>query len=271
MKAEIKKAVGITAAGLMVVAIICGCYKKEDSDEPTLEDYKSLAIQNQTLADELTEENTQLKVALSAYGESIDTNDDEMFNLYELAPDGSRDSFLSINNKIAVDKSIDYEYEYAAAIEPEIKMTDSISVTPSSNWVARMDGKSIELSHELGIACRIDVFENIMSDYDPLNIKDDALVKYFDGIGCKKVKYSNLYLDSMDAGYEGVSTINIKRKDENGEKQKVETRLISGVIMNSEYIIKYRITFDREKEDTLLELARTLIKSIKVDGISIAY
>ena len=163
-------------------------------------------------------------------------------------------TFNSINNKIMFMSDFRYPDSKPAPASSKIEITESISISPTSNWICTLNGASIELNHTDGIygilkASKID------SLYKKEDMQENAFEPFFKSFGAYNTSYSNLFLDNDWWGMQAIATIYIDEE---------EAQLRCGMVGYANEALIYMFVYNGGKDTTKDELELTLLKTTEM-------
>lgn len=239
------------------VFVFTGCGKNKQEDEI---DYKQLYLNSADNNIRLTEELENTKIMLSQYGD--DLVDNEQSDLYELAPDGTIEAYISFNNKIALTGKLAVEGKSPVANTTYLSITRDFGLYPTDNWNIKTSSSKTELSHITGVTGEIEVYnygETIAYNF----IYSEILQPYLKEINAKNIEYKSVFINGRASGIDTKSKLKIKKNvytDEtreveidgeqtevtisNVKKEKITYNLNIGIVMVNEMAIVYKFMYE---------------------------
>lgn len=209
--------VGVLLIIVLVVGIasLSGCSKKGSKV-----DYEQLYSQAQSDLKDKTNENNNLKDVLSAYDDKYRDMTD--IGRYTYLPDGEK-SYVSINNKILLDNSIKFDSSEPIANSATIKLTDSISISPSETWTFQTTTANTQMYNENGIAGILELCTT--NETIDNSFMYDKYFKEFAGYnGFTNESRRTLFIGSSMSGIEVSWKVNITDNVYGSEKRKVKNK-----------------------------------------------
>ena len=258
------------AALIVIVSVgLAGCSK--DKDTMTLNDYKDLANNYQTLYNESEAKVEGLQDLLHALDPTLPELEG-IEGAIEI-PDGSK-PVLSINGKILLKNPLSEEGYDKIPNQSKIYLNDSVGVVPTDNWTFNIAGDSLRMEHTSSIYGEIKSYAYV-GEFNSIDCYAGIVVPYLEGLGISKYTTKTLFVGDTRTGYTTNSTINVadvdgvasKDKDAKKKVKKKKYALTYGVAINNGKIVIYQFTYKRGSGDAALqEIVDSTIKQISMDG-----
>lgn len=168
-------------------------------------------------------------------------------------------TFNSFQNKIVFPKPFEYPDSSQISNTASVNVTQSLRLSPTSNWAMRSFGPTLEIEHTSGISGIIKAgFANTVLPREEL--KDNVFTEFFVDFPPETVRYSKLFLDDNWWGMQAMTKTTIDEED---------AFLRCGMVALGEqsfiYMFVYKGNQDIGKDETVL----TLIQTIKLNGQSL--
>lgn len=245
-----------------IVAIVCligiagstvGCNKNEDplSKLSKKELIAQCNAQNQQLQDnqvKIEELQTKLK--------GIQEDQQPTSAIVEIQDGTGRLTFKSDkDNMISFPKPLEYPNASQAPNTSSINIAEHVSIVPTINWIAKLNGTELQLQHDSGITGTIKVgkIDSIVKreELQPL------LSEFFSNLPPETIVYSKLFLGDNNWGIEGKAPTKINEKD---------AYIRCGMLGIGEISFTYAFVYQGKQDNTKDETILTLLKTMKILG-----
>lgn len=241
---------------LLVLSGLTGCSKKGSKV-----DYEQLYNQAESDLKAKTTENSSLRDVLSAYDEKYKDMTD--IGRYTYLPDGEK-SYVSINNKILLDSSIKFDSSEPIANSATIKLTDSISISPSETWTFQTTTANTQMYNENGIAGILELCTT--NETIDTSFMYDKYFKEFAGYnGFTNESRRTLFIGSSMSGIEVSWNVNVTDNVYGSEKRKIKNK----DILTSDELKSMQESSDEsvaESESARMEEYKSTLESTEGQG-----
>ena len=247
---------------ILLIAIICicsvtACGNSGDgslgsmSKSELLEEYNKLAAAYNKLATE----HEQLKVTASAL-----TSDGKVSAAITTVGDGTgRFTFNSNDSKIIFPSSFIYPNSTPLVPNGKINITSSVSIAPSSTWITRINGSSLELEQSTNKISGSIKVNQAVQQIPVEQIKSEVLAPWFTSISNETVLYKDIFITSSSFGKQAEVPIMINSEN---------AYLICGMAAFGSNSVTYVFVYRGDQDATKNELIMNLLNTLQIDGYS---
>lgn len=255
-----KKIIALILAITTVVGL-SGCQKDENQDPLLSESKQSLvdmvnSTNNEliTCYDRISELETLLK---GVQGEKEPTP-----AISEMSDGTGRLTFNTVDGIITLPSEFKYPGSAQAPNTSSINISESVKITPTSNWTCKLTGTKLEVNHTSGIAGNITVGVLDREAQKTQAAELQAyLTEFFTGLPPETIKYSRLYLNDNWFGLDAVSHTFIDEKD---------AMIRCGILGYGEVSVQYFFVYKGERDAAKDEVILSLIKTLNVWNIQMS-
>lgn len=179
----------------------------------------------------------------------------------QLTGDGTgRFTFKSYDSKIVFPSSFQYPGAESTPGNGTIDIASNVTITPSSNWIVRINGSTIELENtSSGISGTIKVGAQYFL-YGADSLQSEVLSQWFQDIPASHIKYTNIYVSGQPYGCQAALQTTIDSED-----AFLRCGMLGVNDMCITYIFVYRGQPDSDKDESIT----TLINTINICGSSV--
>ncbi len=172
-----------------------------------------------------------------------------------------KQSFYTINDKVIFPVPFEYKGTTQAPNTAGLSITQNVVVSPSNNWLIKINGTTGEFYHPSNITGVIRV-GNIQQAIHADKVQEEVFKPFIDSIPHGNVVYGKLFLDSNCWGNHAtiITTVN--------EKNAV---LKAGALGIGNISITYMFYYDGDRDSTKDELIDNLVKTMKVNSQQLSF
>lgn len=137
-----------------------------------------------------------------------------------------------------------------------IRLGSEFEITPSNNWITKVDGVQLKLNHPLGIIGTVKALNT--EDFDLYESGQDyktLSASFVKGIPTSTIKYSNIYMDGDVAG--ALSTADVKMESEGNQ-----SKLVTGLVHYADNALTFAFLLDSKDLTSAQEMVHLLLSSI---------
>lgn len=249
-----KRATCLLLAMTMIMTTLTGCSGGDDrfagkSKADIIAEYQRLEADYLAQTEQLVQTQNALD-ALSADGTVTEA--------ITVMGDGTgRFTFNSTDSKIIFPNSFVYPNAQAIAPDGSITVTTGVTVSPSSTWITRINGSSLELEQSTNrISGTIKV--NSIAEQLPVDtLLTDVLQPWFDTVSYAGVDYTDVFVNTSSFGKQAETPIMIDSEN---------AYLVCGMVGLGSYSVTYVFVYRGTEDATKNELIRNVINSVKING-----
>ena len=177
-----------------------------------------------------------------------------------LTGDGTgRFTFNSVDSKIIFPASFIYPDAQQATANGNISIVQGVTISPSSNWVMKLNSATLELEHSSGISGTIKI-GNMSKVYTSTELQTEVLSQWFLGLPPSDIIYSNITVDGNAYGCQAVTPTSIDSED-----AYLRCGMFASGSMSVTYVFVYRGDKDINKDEAIT----SLLNSIDLGGANI--
>ena len=168
-----------------------------------------------------------------------------------------RFTFNSTDSKIIFPNS--FVYPNAKAIVPDgsITITSGVTVSPSSTWITRINGSSLELEQSTNNISGTIKVNTITEQLSVETLLTDVLQPWFDTVSYTGVDYTDIFVNTTSFGKQAETPIMIDSEN---------AYLVCGMVGLGSYSVTYIFVYRGTEDATKNELIRNIINSVKING-----
>lgn len=249
-----KRLIYTIAIGLLVSLSISGCSKDPFAK---LSKGELVRLANQNTA---TIEDNEVRIdELETLLRGIQEEDGPTASISTIDDGTGRLTFNSIDGKIVFPTPFEYPGSTQAANTSSINITKTISVAPTKNWTAVLNGTTLELNHTNGVTGLIKAGA-INEMYDRDQMQTEIMGKFFEGFPPEKITYSKLFLDDQCWGIEAKLATTIDSQP---------SYLRCGMLGLGEESFVYMFVYEGDKDAGKDETITSLLKTMTMLGQSL--
>ena len=167
-----------------------------------------------------------------------------------------RFTFNSFENKIIFPTHLEYPNSEFAIANGNISIVQGITITPSSNWIMKMNGTSIELEHPNGVSGTIKVAVQHYV-YTPEQLQEQVYKEWFEQLPASNITYTNISIGGGRFGCQAASPTLI-----DGENAFIRC----GLFASGDYCVEYTFVYRGNQDITKDESITSLLNTIKMNG-----
>lgn len=180
-------------------------------------------------------------------------SDDSLTSAVSSVGDGTgRLTFNSVDSKIIFPSSFQYPGAETAAPSSKVNIVNNVTVTPSSTWIFKLNGSTLELEHSSGISGIIKVGQ-VYEAYDSELLKTDVIAPWFSSLPASQVKYKDIFVDESKFGCQAETPTMIDSED---------AYLKCGMVAYGEnsitYVFAYRGSQDSTKDESIMSVLNSI-------------
>ena len=245
-----KKLISLVGCCLLGITLV-GC-----SNDPLskLSKKELIALANQQTAD-LTDKDVRIE-ELETLLKGVQEENGPTSAISTIDDGTGRLTFNTINGKIMFNPPFEYPNSTQASNTSSVNITDTLSISPTSNWYMVLTGTSLELSHTNGINGVIKA-GSILETYDRDKLQEEVMNKFFANFPPEKITYSKLFLEDQCWGIEAKLPTTV---DEN------PAYLRCGMLGVGEQCFTYMFYYSGEQDPAKDETIVSLLKTVKMLG-----
>lgn len=204
---------------------------------------------------------------------TLDTSYNDLYTLYNgiqsensptpaigITGDGTgRFTFNSVDSKIIFPTTFQYPDSTQVAADGLINIVTNVTIQPGTNWIAKLNGTTLELEHSSGISGTIKVgSQNYM--YSAEELQTQVLSQWFVGLPPSNITYSNISVGGNAYGCQAVTPTTIDSED---------AYLRCGMFAEGNYSITYVFVYRGTKDINKDESVANLLNSLSINGVDI--
>lgn len=256
-----RKIISILMIGALSLTFLVGCGSETDNPIDSMnkaqlrETYNNLAYNYDSLIEKYDSLNLMYQ-ALST--ENLPSESISMTG------DGTgRYTFNSVDSKIIFPASFQYPGTEAIQADGSINVVNNVSITPGSNWIAKLNGSTLEIEHSSGISGTIKT-GMINSSYDVNLLQQDVLAQWFINVPESQVVYKDIFIDGNKFGVQATTPTMI-----DSENAFLRCGMLSYSSYSLTYIFVYRGDQDLTKDESIMNVINTISivgNTLKVEG-----
>lgn len=167
----------------------------------------------------------------------------------------NRLTFNSIDGKITFPSAFEYPESTQSPNTSSINITTNLTISPTSNWLVKVDGTTLELEHTNGIEGLIKAGD--IKNAIPNDSFQEIFTKFFEEFPPEKIVYSKLFLGEQWWGLQAMTPTRI-----DGEEAYIRCGMVGFSRQCFTYMFLYRGEQNNFNDETILNL----IKTIKLYG-----
>lgn len=235
---------------------ICGCGKdktyEDMSKKELLEEIYSL--ENDYMV--LLEENDNYISLLS----TIDSSGSTLPAITSMSDGSGNLTFNTYDSKMIFPETWVYPESKEISSNTSIVIANNFSISPSSGWITKFNGASLELEHSSGVSGLIKVGQ-IPEMYDMETFQEDVIEPWFNSISRESILYSDIFVDDRMWGTQAKTPIYIDGED---------AYLKAGMYGLGDYSVQYVFVYRGEKDASKDEVVDTLLNSMELLGLDVS-
>ena len=246
----------LTALSLIVASLsLTAC-----SEAVTDERFKGLS-KNEIIEyyNQLEQEYTNLETTYSQIQTTVEAlqSDDSLTSAVSSVGDGTgKLTFNSMDSKIIFPSSFQYPGAETAAPSSKVDIVNNVSISPSSTWIFKLNGSTLELEHSSGISGIIKV-GHIYEGYESELLKTDVISPWFSSLPASQVKYKDIFIDGSKFGCQAETPTMINSED---------AYLKCGMAAYGEYSITFVFVYRGVQDSTKDESISSILNSITINS-----
>lgn len=255
MKKKISKLLICT---VVMSTLLTGC-KGDGSDiskmskSQIIEQYNNLSASYDDLSNTLAETQKTL--------DSLSSDGTVSPAITTLGDGSNRLTFNSTDSKIIFPNTFLYPNSQAIVPDGKVNITSSVSVSPSSNWVLKINGSALEMEQSSGyanetISGTIKVNET-NEQVTVEQLQSEVLAPWFENITTDSVAYTDIFVGNTSFGKQAEVPIMIDSEN---------AYLICGMAAYGSYSVTYIFVYRGNQDTTKSELIKNIINTISIDG-----
>lgn len=163
----------------------------------------------------------------------------------------NRLTFNSINGKIVFPEPFLYPDSTQSPNTSSLNITENLTIVPTSNWLIKMDGTTLELEHISGIEGMIKAGD--IKKVIPNEEYQGQFTKFFTEFPPETITYSKLFLKDNWWGMQATTPTRI-----DGEDAYLRCGMVGFSKQCFTYMFVYRGEKDNSKDETILNLIKTI-------------
>lgn len=197
---------------------------------------------------------------------SLDTQYNDLYTLYngiqsETSPvpaigicgDGTgRLTFNSVDSKIIFPTSFQYPDSTQAVSSSSVNIVSEVAIEPSTNWVLKLNGTTLELEHTSGISGIIKI-GNQGYIYESSELQTQVLSQWFVGLPPSNITYTNISIGGNNFGSQAVTPTVIDSED-----AYLRCGMVAEGDLSVTYVFVYRGSKDINKDESITNLLNSL-------------
>lgn len=253
-----KKSYILALVGLITALAITGCGDNEDKEYKDMSKEELIEVigELESKNSKLFSDNANYKKTLEVLSSTGSTSPS-----ISVMSDGSGNlTFNTYDSKMIFPSTFVYPDTTEISANTSIVLSDNFSVSPSSGWITKLNGASLELEHSNGVSGLIKVGQ-IKKLYDANKIKEDAVMPWFEGITKETVVYSDIFVNKRMWGTQAKTPIYI-----DGEK----AYLKAGMFGLGNYSVQYVFVYRGENDASKDEIVDAVLNSMKLLGLEVS-
>lgn len=251
-----KRILGLGLIVTMLVTSLVGCGSDEEKDPLLSESKETLVASIHDKDDQIAILNTKVS-DLETLLKGVTGEDVPPTAISTIGDGTGRLSFNSYKNTITFPELLMYPNSISTPAENKIYIVDEVGFTPSSNWVLKMDGTTVELEHSNGITGTIKVvaYDDM---YDPEILKV-RIQEWVDTLPPDELmQYTKIFVADNFSGYDVLSSSSMI------DAENAVLRI--GMTAFGKKAISYAFVYRGEADSVKDEAVKSLISSIEMNG-----
>lgn len=168
-----------------------------------------------------------------------------------------RFTFNSTDSKIIFPNSFVYPNAQAIAPDGSITITSGVTVSPSSTWITRINGSSLELEQSTNKISGTIKVNSIVEQLPADTLLTDVLQPWFDTVSYSGVDYTDIFVGTTSFGKQAETPIMIDSEN---------AYLVCGMVGLGSYSVTYVFVYRGTEDVTKNELIRNVINTVKING-----
>lgn len=250
---RVRKLISIILASIMMLSL-AGCKKEDPNRDPLLDESK------ETLVQMINDMNTDMATYLNRITEledvlkRVDEEKGPTSAITKLNDGTGKETFNTVDNTFTLPIEFKYPDSAQAPNTSSINISEAVKITPTSNWVCKLNGTTLELSHSSGIAGTItvgslsrDAQKFLVTDLQPYM---DELLKE---LPIDSKRPSKLFLNDTQFGVDNISHTYIDQED-----AMLRLGLLGYGDVSIQYVFVYKGEQDSAKDETIISLMSTV-------------
>jgi hypothetical protein len=183
-------------------------------------------------------------------------SENEVTAAISITGDGTgRFTFNSVDSKIIFPTAFQYPGSTATSGDGQVDIVNNISITPSSNWICKINGSTLELENtSSNISGTIKIGQQNYL-YTAEELKTDVLSAWFEGLPQSQVNYTYIYVNNQPYGVQATTPTTIDSED---------AYLRCGMLASDNYCITYVFVYRGSQSTDKDESITNLLNSIKI-------
>ena len=165
-------------------------------------------------------------------------------------------TFNSFRDMIHFPEPFDYPGSTQISNVTSVQLSNSLKITPTSNWTFKLIGTTLELEHVSGVVGTIKVGE-ITEVYKRDDLQEDVFTPFFGGFPPETIKYSKIFLDETWRGLQAMTATTVDNEP---------AYLRAGMVGLGGQSFVYMFLYDGEKDDEKDEIIQNILKTTKMSG-----
>ncbi|MBR1453259.1 MAG: hypothetical protein IJ593_01235, partial [Lachnospiraceae bacterium] len=248
-----KKYIVVALVVTLDMTFIAGCAEKHNDDArydlskgeliSQIDKLNADSLYNESKIDDLNAEIDELKEKLKG----INGDEEEVVGIKEFSDGTGRLTFNSVDGVIKLDEQFKFPHSKTIQSNNAIKITNNVSVVPSSNWVVVYDGTTIEIEHSDGISGKI-VVAGLEQGVE--RVKNDEIKayigEYFNNITHDEIQYKTVFYNEREVGYS--ASLNAYVNEENF---RIKCVMVTSGETNITMLFMYKGELNQSKEEII--------------------
>lgn len=252
-----KIALALAIASIAAPLTACGKEKVDPNGDPRMAlDKSEILAEYDAAIDENIRQATRIE-ELERMLKGVQGEDVQAAAITEFSDGTGRLTLLSDDGLVQLPGKFEYPSSIQAANASSVKITDSVFIKPSSNWVVTLNGTEIHFQHTIAeISGTIKVGGYASTLNRPL-AKDTQqhLIDFFSTMPPETVSYQRIYIETDHRGTDCVTHTFIDEED---------AMLRCGIFGSGDYNFSYMFCYRGERDVSKDELIMSLLQSITV-------
>ncbi len=244
---------------LGISLMITSCGSQGNTDTNYAEQVANLQRENALMAEIIKEDEEKIKSLEDTIAAL--TGGEVRAAITSIEKGSNVKTFNSINGATWFITPFEYKGSTLAPSTSKLYITDKVMLVPSSNWIIKMQGSSVEFNHHSGIIgiIKVGTIEEVIP---PEQIQGSIFQPFINNIPSDKVVYGDIFINERCWG---------KYANINTTIDAQPATLKAGAIGYGGISVTYMFGYDTEYDATKNELIDTLLKTLKINNQDISY
>jgi hypothetical protein len=251
-----KKLISLVLVSIMALTSLtaCGSGEKDPLSEYSKDQLIDMYNNLTSMYDSLNTEYNDYKTLTAGI-----QSESDITSAISITGDGTgRFTFNSVDSKIIFPTTFQYPGSTATSGDGKVNIVNNVTVTPSSNWVCKLNGSTLELENtSSNISGTVKVGQQSYV-YSADELKTDVISAWFEGLPPSQVNYSYIYINNQAVGIQATTPTTIDSED-----AYLRCGMLATEAYCVTYVFVYRGTQSTDKDESVTNLLNTMTISNK--------